>query len=73
MKAANATGCPNKNEAVACCFSSATALLFWDTLYKPIAPTTHIFFKAGEMMFFTLFDISNQMKDFDMTCCNVVC
>ena len=28
-----ATGCPNKNEAVACCFSSATASFFWDTLY----------------------------------------
>ena len=27
------TGRPNKNEAVACCFSSATALYFWDTLH----------------------------------------
>ena len=28
------TGCPNINKAVACCFSSATALFFWDTLYS---------------------------------------
>ena len=27
------TGCPNKNEAVAFCFSSATGSSFWDTLY----------------------------------------
>ena len=33
VEKARHTGCHNKNEAVACCFSSATALFFWDTLY----------------------------------------